>query len=54
MSFCWNTYQNRKRLGVNDCAYISENYFNGLFKFIKWDDEEPWQLDDLKKLEICE
>ncbi len=41
-------------IGVNDCAYISENYFNGLFKFIKWDDEEPWQLDDLKKLEICE
>ena len=40
--------------GVNDCAYISENCFNGLFRFIKWDDEEPWQLDDLKKLEICE
>lgn len=40
--------------GVNDCAYISENCFNGLFRFIKWDDEEPWQLDDLRKLKICE
>ena len=41
-------------IGVNDCAYISENYFNVLFRFIKWDDEEPWLLDDMRKLEICE
>lgn len=41
-------------IGVNSCEYISENCFNGLFRFIKWDDEEPWRLDDLKKLEICE
>ena len=41
-------------IGGNDCAYISENYFNGLFRFIKWEDEEPWVLDDLRKLEVCE
>ena len=23
-----------------------------VFSFIKWDDEEPWSIDDLKKLEV--
>ncbi len=27
---------------------------NNFFKFIKWDDKEPWKIDDLLKLEVEE
>lgn len=38
------------------CNYcnISENLFGKMFDFIKWEDEEPWLIEDLKKLEIKE
>lgn len=36
------------------CNYynISENLFGKMFDFIKWEDEEPWSIEDLKKLEV--
>lgn len=33
--------------------YVSSNMYGNMFDFIKWEDEEPWLIEDLKKLE-CE
>lgn len=40
--------------GILVCNYcnISENLFGKMFDFIKWEDEEPWSIEDLKKLEV--
>ena len=35
-----------------DYYYISNNLFGNMFDFIKWEDEEPWSIEDLKKLEV--
>lgn len=35
-----------------DCYYISKKLFGDLFDFIKWEDEEPWSIEDLKNLEV--
>lgn len=37
--------------GLANCALM--NMFDIKFDFIKWEDEEPWRIEDLKKLE-CE
>lgn len=36
------------------CNYcnISEKLFGKMFDFIKWEDEKPWSIEDLKKLEV--
>lgn len=40
--------------GCPDGSYqISADIFGNMFDFIKWEDEEPWRIEDLKKLE-CE
>lgn len=31
---------------------ISTRFFGDVFDFIKWEDEEPWSIEDLKKLEV--
>lgn len=31
---------------------ISTNIFGNMFDFIKWEDEDPWLIEDLKKLEM--
>lgn len=31
---------------------ISADIFGDIFSFIKWEDEEPWGIEDLKKLEV--
>lgn len=31
---------------------IIKDMYGNMFDFIKWDDEEPWSIDDLKKLEV--
>lgn len=36
--------------GIANCALI--NMFDIKFDFIKCDDEEPWSIEDLKKLEV--
>lgn len=38
---------------LDNCRRIEEKFFRELsFSFIKWEDREPWLIDDLKKLEI--
>ena len=39
---------------VSICNYcnISENLFGKMFDFIKWEDEKPWGIEDLKKLDV--
>ena len=37
----------------NFCSYcISRDMYGSMFDFIKWEDEEPWSIEDLKKLEV--
>ena len=31
---------------------ISTRFFGNMFDFIKWEDEKPWSIEDLKKLEV--
>jgi hypothetical protein len=33
-------------------CYISKNLFGDMFNFIKWEDEKPWSIEDLNKLEV--
>lgn len=35
-----------------DYCYVSKKLFGDMFDFIKWEDEEPWLIEDLKKLEV--
>lgn len=37
-----------------DYCYISKKLFDNMFNFIKWEDEKPWSIEDLKKLEVKE
>ena len=32
--------------------YALMNMFDIKFDFIKWEDEDPWSIEDLKKLEV--
>lgn len=32
--------------------YISRDMYGNMFNFIKWEDEKPWSIEDLKKLEV--
>lgn len=36
--------------GLANCALM--NMFDIKFDFIKWEDKEPWGIEDLKKLEV--
>lgn len=37
----------------NDYFYrITEDVYGDMFNFIEWKDEEPWSIEDLKKLEV--
>lgn len=54
-----NVYYNKpKRNSMNDWVsgdcycYVSINMYGNMFDFIKWEDEEPWSIEDLKKLEV--
>lgn len=31
---------------------IAKDVYGNMFDFIKWEDEEPWSIEDLKKLEV--
>lgn len=37
----------------NSCLNMNR-YFNVDFPMVKWSDEEPWLIEDLKKLEVVE
>lgn len=32
--------------------YVSRDMYGNMFNFIKWEDEAPWDIEDLKKLEV--
>ena len=34
--------------------YVSRNMYGNMFNFIKWEDEKPWLIEDLKKLKVKE
>lgn len=41
-----------ENISMCDYCYISKKLFDNMFNFIKWKDEEPWSIEDLKKLEV--
>lgn len=44
----WHNYKNK---GVY-CIVTTKIFKNVTFDFIKWEDKEPWCIEDLKKLEV--
>lgn len=44
-----STYWSSETKGENR---IRHDVFNVKFDFVKWEDEEPWSIEDLKKLEV--
>lgn len=44
----WYNYENK---GIY-CIITTKNFKNITFDFIRWMDEEPWSIEDLKKLEV--
>lgn len=41
-----------ENISMCDYCYISQKLFDNMFNFIKWEDEKPWSIEDLKKLEV--
>ena len=41
-----------ENISMCDYCYISKKLFGDMFDFIKWEDEKPWSIEDLKKLEV--
>lgn len=55
--FLYGAYpRKRDTYWVLNCdSYLSLNrYFNVDFPMVKWEDDEPWLIEDLKKLEVVE
>lgn len=44
---CWSI----KDISSNYC-HVFKDLLGEMFNFIKWEDEEPWSIEDLKKLEV--
>ena len=42
------------KLWISDyaCNELLKDMYGSMFDFIKWEDEEPWSVEDLKKLEV--
>lgn len=36
----------------SNCFYVSRDMYGNMFDFIKWEDEEPWSIKDLKNLGV--
>ena len=55
-------YNKPRRNSMNDSwitdntnyFYVSRDMYGNMFDFIKWEDEKPWSIEDLKKLEVRE
>ena len=41
-----------ENISMCDYCYISQKLFGNMFNFIKWEDEKPWSIEDLKKLDV--
>lgn len=46
---CWNM----NSLVSDGCLYLNR-HFDVDFPMVKWADEEPWKIEDLKKLEVVD
>ena len=42
------------KLWWSDEEYMSIKSFDVCFPMVKWEDKEPWKIEDLKKFEVCE
>lgn len=42
------------RTWFSDMESLSIERFDVSFPMVKWEDEEPWNIEDLRKLEVCE
>ena len=51
-------YTNKPKKGysvwISDLEDASIKSFDVEFPMIKWEDKEPWKIEDLKKLKVCE
>ena len=45
---CWCI----ENISMCEYYYISKKTFGDMFDFIKWENEKPWSIEDLKKLEV--
>ena len=58
--FVYETRPKKEEVSWDSFGLISEHYlplnptFNVDFPMIKWSDEEPWTIEDLKKLEVVD
>ena len=41
-----------ENISMCEYCYISKKTFGDMFDFIKWENEKPWSIEDLKKLEV--
>lgn len=41
-----------ENISMCDYCHISKKLFGDMFDFIKWENEKPWSIEDLKKLEV--
>lgn len=58
--FCCIIYETQPRKGKTywyltyDRYSCLNRYYNVNFPMVKWSDEEPWLIEDLKKMEVVE
>lgn len=52
MNFIYTIKNQHERIVIGILDYISTNLFGNMFDFIRWEDKEPWCIEDLKKLEV--
>ena len=50
---CWHSCWNTVSLTYERYLHLNQ-HFNVDFPMIKWSDEEPWLIEDLKKLEVVD
>ena len=43
---------NKSWITDDNFYYVSRDMYGNVFDFIKYDDEKPWSIEDLKKLEV--
>lgn len=43
-----------RNIWVGESRWIDTDVLNVVFDMVTWKDKEPWLIDDLRKLEVCE
>lgn len=43
-----------RNIWVGESRWIDTDVLNVVFDMVTWKDKEPWLIEDLKKLEVCE